>query len=194
MNIPIQPATYFQSYLNKSRKDKFIMVFALPEALKPIKSSTTRKNQSVIPDSMQFSVYGNVIPGISVPEKEVPYAGQVLKVTGFARPSYEKNTINFTVDNMFSNYWVIYKWLQLFNNERTGEYKSPLPFDTGSLKNYGTTITVFGLDEYNNRVIEFKYYHAFPVALGGIEYSDRTPDEIISSFEYSYHQFEANLL
>ena len=87
MNIPIQPATYFQSYLNKSRKDKFIMVFALPEALKPIKSSTTRKNQSVIPDSMQFSVYGNVIPGISVPEKEVPYAGQVLKVTGFARPS-----------------------------------------------------------------------------------------------------------
>jgi hypothetical protein len=194
MNIPPQNNAYFQSYLNKSRSDKFILVFSLPEALKVIKTSVNRKNNAVIPDTIQFSVYGNVIPTISVPEKEVPYGGQVMKVTSYARPTYEKNTIDFTVDNMFNNYWVIYKWLQLFNDERIGNYSSQLPRDTGSLKNYETNMSVFGLDEYNNRVIEFKYYHAFPVSLGGIKYSDRDPNEIKSSFEYVYHQFEANLL
>lgn len=170
------------------------MVFSLPEALKTIKTPAQRKNNGVIPDSMQFSIYGSVVPDITVPEKEVPYGGQVMKVTSYTRPSYPKSVINFTVDNMFNNYWVIYKWLQLFNDERTSKYDSPLPNDTGSLKNYETTISIFGLDEYNNRVIEFKYYHAFPTSLGGITYSDRDPNELESSFEYTYHQFEAILI
>ncbi len=194
MNIPPQSSNVFQSYLNKQRKDKFVMVFQLPEALKEIKKKNTRTNNTIIPDTMQFSVYGNVVPDINVPEKEVPYAGQVLKVSSMARPSYPKNTINFTVDNMFNNYWVIYKWLQIFNDEREGGYKSPDDRDTGLLKNYETIMSVYGLDEYNNRVIEFKYYHAFPVNLGGIAYSDRDPTELESTFDFVYHQFEAILL
>lgn len=194
MNIPVANPTNFQSYLNKQRKDKFILVFDLPKALKAIKSTTQRSNNKVIPDTMQFSVYGNVIPEISVPEKEVPYGGQVMKVTGFARPSLPKNTINFTVDNMFNNYWVIYKWLQLFNDEREGIYKSSAFKDSGQLKNYETTFSVYGLDEYNNRVVEFKFYHAFPVFLGGINYSDRESAEMESTFEFVYGQFETNLL
>lgn len=170
------------------------MVFDLPKSLKPIKSSITRSNGKVIPDSMQFSVYGNVIPEVSVPEKEVPYGGQVMKVTGFARPSYPKNTVNFTVDNMFNNYWVIYKWLQLFNDEKQGIYQSKSINDEATLKNYSTTITVYGLDEYNNRVIEFLYYNAFPVFLGGISYSDRESGELESTFEFAYGQFKTNLL
>jgi hypothetical protein len=194
MNIPIAKNSYFQSYLNKTRKDKFIMVFTLPEALKLIKSKLSRTNKTIIPDTLQFSVFGSVIPEISVPEVEVPYSGQTMKVTSYARPSYPKNKINFTVDNLFNNYWVIYKWLQLFNDERKGFYSSSLQEDKGQLKNYETNLTVFGLDEYSNRIIQFNYYHAFPVSLGGINYSDRDPGELESSFEYSYHQFESILL
>lgn len=194
MNIPVASPANFQSYLNKQRKDKFVMVFDIPKVLKEIKSTTQRANSKVIPDSMQFSVYGNVIPEISIPEKEVPYGGQVMKVTGFARPSLPKNTINFTVDNMFNNYWVIYKWLQIFNDEKTGVYNSKVFNDSGLLENYRTTIVVYGLDEYNNRVIEFKYYHCFPVFLGGINYSDRESGELESTFEFVYGQFETNLL
>ncbi len=194
MNIPIADPTNFQSYLNKQRKDKFVLVFDLPKALKDIKSTTQRSNNKVIPDTMQFSVYGNVIPEISIPEKEVPYGGQVMKVTSFTRPSFPKNTVNFTVDNMFNNYWVIYKWLQLFNDEREGVYMSTAFKDSGQLKNYETTISVYGLDEYNNRVVEFLFYHAFPVFLGGINYSDRESAEMESTFEFVYGQFETNLL
>lgn len=194
MNIPVANPANFQSYLNKQRKDKFILVFDIPKALKDIRSATQRSNNKIIPETMQFSVYGNVIPEISIPEKEVPFGGQVMKVTSFARPSFPKNTVNFTVDNMFNNYWVIYKWLQLFNDEREGMYKSSLPKDSGLLKNYETTISVYGLDEYNNRVIEFLFYHAFPVFLGGINYSDRESAEMESTFEFVYGQFETNLL
>ena len=194
MNVPIQSTQVYQSYLNKQRKDKFIMVFSIPEALKAIKSKVTRNNNTIIPDTMQFSIYGNVVPEISVPEKEVPYAGQVMKVSSMTRPSYAKNTVNFTVDNMFNNYWVIYKWLQIFNDERESKYNSQVARDSGLLKHYETNISVYGLDEYNNRVIEFKYYHAFPVNLGGITYSDRDPSELESTFDFVYHQFESILL
>lgn len=194
MNIPIANPANFQSYLNKQRNDKFILVFDIPAALKDIRSAIQRSNNKIIPETMQFSVYGNVIPEISIPEKEVPFGGQVMKVTSFARPSFPKNTVNFTVDNMFNNYWVIYKWLQLFNDERTGVYKSSSLKDVGQLKNYETTISVYGLDEYNNRVIEFLFYHAFPVFLGGINYSDRESAEMESTFEFVYGQFETNLL
>lgn len=194
MNIPIQNTQIYQSYLNKQRKDKFILVLTLPEVLKTIKNKVRRSNNTVIPDTMQFSIYGNVVPDISVPEVEVPYGGQVMKVSSMARPSFPKNTVNFTVDNMFNNYWVIYKWLQIFNDERRGGYESNVPKDTGLLKNYDTNISVYGLDEYNNRVIEFKYYHAFPVNLGGITYSDRDPGELESTFDFTYHQFESILL
>jgi hypothetical protein len=143
---------------------------------------------------MQFSIYGNVVPDINVPEKEVPYGGQVMKVSSMTRPSFPKNTVNFTVDNMFNNYWVIYKWLQIFNDEREGGYNTNIPKDIGLLKNYETNISVYGLDEYNNRVIEFKYHHAFPVNLGGITYSDRDPNELESTFDFVYYQFESILL
>ncbi len=171
------------------------MVFTLPEVLKSLKvSNGARKNNGVIPDSVQFSIYGSVVPDVSVPEVEVPYGGQVMKVSSLARPSYPKNVINFTVDNQFNNYWVIYKWLQILHDENKAIYESKIPKDVGTLKNYETNISIFGLDEYNNRVIEFKYKHAFPVTLGGISYSDRDGNEMESTFEYAYHQFEAILL
>jgi len=194
MNLNIANNLNYQSYLNKQRKDKFVMVFDLPAALKNNKNNITRSNKRIIPDSLQFSVYGLIIPEFTVPEIEVPYSGQTLKISSMARPSYPKNTINFTIDNMFNNYWVIYKWIQMFNNERLGLYKSDLAKDPATLKSYETTVTIYGLDEYNNRVIQFNFLHAFPTTLGGIKYSDRDGSEMESTFDYVYHQFEAVLL
>lgn len=195
MIVPLQRPEFFQSYLNKQRKDKFVLVLTLPEILKSLKTSKpNRSNSTIIPDTLQFSVYGSVVPDISIPEVEVPYGGQVMKVSSLVKPSFPKNTVNFTVDNLFGNYWVIYKWLQILHDEKTAIYDSNIKNDIGLLKNYETNISVFGLDEYNNRVIEFKYLHAFPVTLGGITYSDRDSKEMESTFEYAYHQFEAKLL
>jgi hypothetical protein len=103
-------------------------------------------------------------------------------------------TVNFMVDNLFNNYWVISKWLNMFNDRRQGNYTSNINNDSGFLDKYSTQISVFGLDEYNNRIIEFKYYGAFPTSLGGIKYSDRDSNELESTFDYSFSQFEPILL
>lgn len=183
-----------QSPLNRQRKDKFFMVFSLPNIMKDLKSSTTRSPDKVIPDTLQFSIYGLAVPEVKVPQKEVPYAGHTLKVSSFARPSYQPLNINFMVDNLFNNYWVIYKWLNFLNDAKTSLYNSNMEKDTGFLDKYSTTISVYGLDEYNNRIIQFNYYNAFPTALGGIKYNDRDPSELESNFEYTFFQFEPILL
>jgi hypothetical protein len=183
-----------QSPLNRQRKDKFFMVFSLPAIMEEQRSSVTRSNNKVIPNTLQFSIYGLSVPEIKVPQKEVPYAGQTLKVSSFTRPSFQPLSINFMVDNLFNNYWVIYKWLNLLNDAKDSLYKSPLEQDTGFLNKYSTTITVFGLDEFNKRIIQFNYYNAFPTGLGGIKYNDRDPGELESNFEYSFFQFEPILL
>jgi hypothetical protein len=193
-NISIGVPNLFQSPFNRQRKDKFIMVFSLPEILKEQKANITRSNNRVIPDSLQFSIYGLVVPSMTIPQKEVPFSGQTFKVTSFARPSYENMTVDFMVDNLFNNYWVINKWLNMFNDRRKGNYTSNIADDSGFLDKYSTQISVFGLDEYNNRIIEFKYYGAFPTSLGGIKYSDRDSNELASTFDYSFSQFEPILL
>ena len=79
---------YNQAMLNKTRRDKFIMVVNPPNILRPYLNQYTRNNGEVNLESFQFSVYGIVVPTMSVPEVETKYAGQVMKVTSYARPSY----------------------------------------------------------------------------------------------------------
>jgi hypothetical protein len=189
-NLSISSPELYQSPLNRQRKDKFFMVFTLPEVLKNYKSKVQRSNSRVIPDSLQFSIYGLTVPEIKVPEKQIPYAGHVLKVSSFTRPSFDPLTVSFMVDNQFNNYWVIYKWLNILNDHRKSIYNSTIENDTGYLDEYMTNITVYGVDEYNNRTIQFNYTNAFPTGLGGIKYSDRDPGELESSFQYSFFQFE----
>jgi hypothetical protein len=191
--------TYTQSPFNKSRKDKFTMVLSLPGALLQKASKFNRGTDTILPDTLQFSIYGNIVPEINVPAIETRYSGQTLTQSSHSRTPYEPNTVNFTVDNRFNNYWVIYTWLNLLNDAKEGGYdidgitsKEPIGnnklLSFGSNYDYKSDITIFGLDEYNKRVVEFKYIQAFPINLGGISYNYRDGGEIESQFTYSYSQ------
>jgi hypothetical protein len=191
--------SYIQSPFNKSRKDKFLIVLNLPSALKQISSKFERSESTIQPDTLQFSVYGSVVPSLDIPPVNVRYAGQTMAVSTHSRQPYEPNTVRFTVDNRFNNYWVIYRWLNLLNDDKEGVYdhtdltSSIAGGDRTKLKalpnmEYRSDISIFALDEYNKRIIEFLYTNAFPINLGGIEYSYRDSGEIESSFTYSYSQ------
>ena len=58
----------------------------------------------------------------------------------------------------------------------------------GKYSQYKTTISVYGLDEYNKRVIEFKYIDAFPTSLGNINYNYKDSGEIETTMTISYSQ------
>jgi hypothetical protein len=193
-----------QSILNKNRKDKFLLVINLPDALKEINTAgqNTRSNGTLDLDKLQFSVYGAVVPPTTIPAVEVPFAGQSLNVTTGKKQNYSEITVNFTVDNGFNNWWVLWKWLNYINNAVYGYFdvegiSTQLPrtfVSTANLQPYQTKITVFGLDEYNVKKIQWTYGKAFITGLNGINYSYRDPEQIESSFTFSFSQLATELL
>ena len=59
--------TMQQSMLNKSRADKFLLVFDIPPILKEFNKKFNQDNLSIISDSVQFSIFGTAVPEITVP-------------------------------------------------------------------------------------------------------------------------------
>ena len=225
-----------QSILNKSRLDKFVLSFSIPECLRQLvtrddRGTREKSGNTVVPDSLQYSIYGAVVPEIDVPSKVLPQFAQSLKVSSHAREPYSDVTVNFTVDNQFNNYWYIYRWLDILNDDKMASYDSdnvgtsvslhskyePVQtaaegfdenfahanpqrvhdgIDTGPklLQDYATDFSMFGMNEYNKKVVEFRYLQAFPTTLGEVAYNYRTPGEIESSFTFSFSQLNVNLL
>jgi hypothetical protein len=185
---------YTQSSLNKSHSDKFKLVFQLPNSLKKLNKRSERSNVNVIQDSLQFSIYGTVVPTITVPALEIRYSGSTLYNSTHSKNPYPPVTVNFTIDNMYNNYWVIYKWLDLLHNEYSGTFDKDNIIQDDKFKDYQTDLTIYGLDEYNNERIKFTYTKAFPTDLGGINYNYRESGEIESSFTFVYSQLHTKLL
>ena len=198
-----------QSILNKSRKDKFLLVLNLPDALKKLNTFSTidRANSNIVLDALQYSVYGAVVPTTNIEETSLPYAGQTLNLTSGKREKYEDITVNFTVDNGYNNWWVLWKWLNFINDAKTGTFDTenlaPLPTNsqdkvvytsTTNLQPYQTLITVYGLDEYNNKKIQWSYNKAFITKLNGITYNYRDAEQMESSFTFAFSQLNAELL
>lgn len=195
-----------QSQLNKSRFDKFLLVINLPPILRGANNNqpNIRSNVLVSQDSLQFSVFGSVVPQISVPDLQAGYAGGTYKVSSNSRPAYDNVSVNFTIDNKFNNYWVIYKWLDVLANAKNIVYSAneilPPQYDNTKLPGplqpqaYQTDFTIYAKDEFDQNVVKFTYTKAFPVALGNIDYNYREPGEIETSFTFAFSQFFAELV
>ena len=183
-----------QSFLNKSRSDKFNLVFSLPPALRKIDSKSDRQTFNVNEDAFQFSVFGAVVPEINVPAIQIGYGGSNLHNSSHAKEPYPPVTVDFTIDNGFNNYWVLYKWLDLMHDEKEGLYYGKNLITDQAFSQYQTDMTLFGMDEYNNKRIEFTYTKAFPVILGAVEYNYREAAEITSSMTFVYSQIHTKLI
>jgi len=184
-----------QSVLNRTGKDKFVLVLNLPQILQ----EQTNTNPLINLNSLQISVFGAVVPTIQIPSTELPFAGQTYNITSMVRPNYAPLSVNFVVDNNFKNYWLLWKWLTYYNDPKTGEYGKNFQdsrqkrIQRGNLKEYQTNISVLGLNEYNQQIIEFIYYNCFITSLGSISYNYRDPEIIESSAEFQFSQFDVKL-
>lgn len=197
-----------QSQFNKSRLDKFYMVVNLPTVLKKIntKNLATRGDSTINDNTLQFSIYGSVVPNVAVPSITQNYAGQSFKVSSHTREPYSNVSVNFTVDNKFNNYWVIYKWLDLLNNDYGSRYdydnisnispstRRTTPNSLTPPEDYQTDFTIYVKDEFDKNIVKFTYTKAFPVSLGSINYNYRSAEEIESTFEFAFSQLHLELL
>lgn len=186
--------TLQQSVLNKSRVDKFKLVFQLPDALKKINKRDDRGNNVVSQDSIQFSIFGSIVPRITVPALEIRYSGSTLYNTTHSKNSYPPVTVNFTIDNLYNNYWTIYSWLNLLHDQKTGLFDANDLIEEDVFKDYQTDISIFGLNEFEKEVVEFKYTKAFPTDLNEISYNYRNAEEIESGFTFVYSQLHISIL
>lgn len=134
-----------QSFLNTSLHDVFTMIIDVPCPLKPLLKKENRECHGPSLDKLQFSVWGSVIPSITIPKQEKGYAGQVFNYSSLSRPAYGEVEVNFMVDNKFENYYLLTKWLDLQNDSYTG---------IGSdISSYMSKITVYATEELEVRII-----------------------------------------
>jgi hypothetical protein len=283
--MPISNQEVINAVLNKARKDKFILVLDVPPILKDIQVNdpSGRDNAQVNLDKLQFSIFSAPVPPADIPAVPMSIYGQTYNVTSQTRTAYPPILINFTIDNQFDNYWVLWKWLETLNKPRESgmledfaifqkgeETKTSLdnaraqlsnilggfknkpgnsfasrnrqalsvpsirretpkpnsiikrdvpdvsklttdpinrdtatnsePVDTQPIHmvndytDYQTTITIFGLDEYNKKIVRFDYFNAFITNLGEISFNYRVPDEAESGFQFVFNQMEITLL
>ena len=183
-----------QSLLNKQRKDKFTLSFNIPSALKKIDTKNVNSNLNIISDSLQFSIFGTTTPSIEVPGVEIRYAGSTLYNSSHSKNSYPPVNVNFTIDNRFNNYWVIYQWLNLMHDQTVGipDVRGLIPDDL--FDEYQADITVIAKDEYDQGVIEFTYTKAFPTSIGEIQWNYAEGEEAVCSFTFVYSQLHVNKL
>lgn len=184
-----------QSQFNKARSDKFIMVLDIPEALRAIDTREARANNLVDSKSITYSVFASQIPDVQVHDTEQKFSGQAFHFTSHHRPEYGNVTVKFTIDNQFKNYWVVYKWINILNNNKEGFFDAEnLSIAESPFETYSTTATLFGLDEFDQKKIQFDFIGVVPVKLGGINYDYRTEDEIETYLEFSFSQMLAKLV
>ena len=189
---PVTTASYYsneQSQVNVSRKDKFLLIMDVPRMLKPYLRNDARLCNSTSLDRLQLSIWGHVVPEIQVPKLESRFAGQTFKVSSFSRPTYPTITVNYTIDNKFDNYFILYTWLNMQNDQNSSIFNAPNfggETNLGMIGDYSTTINVYALDEYDKPVIQYEYQLAFPTAMGAINASHRDEKENESTFSFDF--------
>ena len=183
-----------QSILNKSRADKFLLVFDVPPILKEFSKKFNQSNKTIIPDSVQFSIFGTAVPEITVPAVENRYAGNTLYVSSHSKNSYPPVSVKFKIDNEYKNYWVIYNWLNLLHDQREGKYNAREISVDQNFNDYQTNLTIFGKDEFNNNRIKFTYTKAFPTTVNNIDYDYQNSEELLSGFTFVYSQLHTEVM
>lgn len=188
--VPLNDSGYEsfdQSVINPSRKDHFLFVMDLPPALKDEVAKEDRICRGGSLERLEFSIWGSVIPDINISKLDVAFGGQTWAWSSYSRPSYGTINCNFTVDNRYDNYFILWKWLKIQNDPMTGDH-------VDNIKDYSTTISIYPLDEYKKPISEFIYHDAFITAIGGITKSTRDPGETESTFSFDFSQLDMRLV
>jgi len=193
-----------QSILNQPRLDKFNLLLDIPLALK--RNVDTVLGEDKNPNTIQFTVYGSPVPAIKIANINLPFGGQTYNTTSNTRAAYPPLDLKFILDNGYKNYWMLWSWLNLFNDAETGytgmiERANPFSTDwkepqllTNPFSDYSTSFTLYALDEFNNHVISFKYTDVFITGLSELNFSHQDENIITSTATFVYNQLKVELL
>lgn len=180
-----------QSPLNKTRADKWIFLFNMPQPLMRLNKTTLNiSKESVNKNSVQFALSKIKIPDITIKAISQRYASGNVYVSSHSKEPFPLLTFSFEINGDYTNYITLYNWLNLIHDEKLA---IPDPNnliskqDYFSLESYWTNVSAIGLDEYNKPKIQFIFSEAFPTSLNGFsyDYSQTGPIECSCAFAFA---------
>jgi hypothetical protein len=192
-----------QSVLNTARNDKFIMVITKPLCMKdiivPLQTLTDKDTANM--DSFQFSIMNIPLPEFEINTENLHYAGGNLQISSHSRPPMADMNVSAIVNNKYTNWWFVYKWMNMIHDHYFGVPDKDSQYITDSNitflpKDYIANITVYALDEYNKHVMRWDYINCFPCKIG--EYRNAaefayngSPSEIVCGMKFKYSTVKA---
>lgn len=181
-----------QSPLNRTFVDKFLFIFEIPEALKELKSvdSQIKSDMGVNKKTIQWSIIKADVPNINIKASATPYAGGNLYVSSHTKSPYDPFKITFKIDSNYLNYFTIYEWLNFIYGESEGHFDTENLTNSTSFKAYSTPVSIVGLDEYNNPVIQWIFTYAFPTDLSSVSLDYTNADEIECTATFVFSQMK----
>lgn len=188
------PSTVIQSRLNKTLRDKWILLFVIPPALQRVVKMRNKAEGLIKKDSIQFSLSAVKLPNITVKAISQRFASGNLYVSSHSKDPFELLTIKFNIDNQYHNYISIYEWLNLLHDEVEAipDAHNMISSNWLDLESYWTTLKLYALDEYNKVKIRFDFTQAFPTNLTGIDYDYKSTDEIEVSVNFAFSQLQTD--
>lgn len=123
-----------------------------------------------------FLVMSTSLPGSTLGTIEHPFRGRQVKLAGDR--TFDEWSVTFVNDTDFAIYNAFERWHNAINafNSNTG-FQAPAE--------YMSTVTVYQLDNQDNRIKEKVMKFAWPVSIGPIELGQDSND-VLESFEISF--------
>lgn len=177
------------SPLNKTFADKYLFIFQLPEALKDVNAAKIAGKDlgSVDKKALQWSIVKAEVPSISIKAAQINYAGSNLRYSTHTKSPYDPFKLTFKVDSNYKNYFTIYEWINFIYGETDGRFDENDLSDIETFKSYAVPVSIVGLDEYNNPIIQWIFTYAFPTELSSIslDYTSTEEIEFTATFVFS---------
>lgn len=174
-----------QSPLNKTFADKFLFIFELPEALKKLQ---TKPDGTISKKALQWSIVKAEVPNINIKAGEANYAGGTLHYSTHTKSPYDPFKVTFKIDSNYLNYFTIYEWINFIYGETEGRFDQDNLTKSESFSAYAVPVSIVGLDEYNEPVIQWIFTYAFPTDLSAISLDYTSTDEIEFSATFVFSQ------
>lgn len=181
-----------QSPLNKTFVDKFLFIFELPKALQNIntKELKIKDDLGINKKTVQWSLTKVDVPDINIKAQSIPYAGGNLYISSHTKTPYNPLRISFRIDSKYLNYFTIYEWINFIYNESEGHFDAENLTKSKSFESYAVPVSIVGMDEYNNPIIQWIFTYAFPTELSSISMDYTNSNEIECSATFVFSQMK----
>ncbi len=160
---------------------------------------------------VEFFTVGANLPGINLGDAIFPTPFKDIPVMG-DRLTYDNITIEFIVDEYLENYRSLHEWMtaigfpkdrKQFSDFRANKSNTPsstqgVSQDIGDVQPSTAANALFSdayltlLSNKNNPILEVNFHNCYPVALGGLTYSQQETDVeyMTTSATFSYQIYE----